>query len=221
MAARRDRLGPWPVSVRSSTGSSGMGLSPSARPSVSSIACPPLVVMALTRSCAARILLTSSRSASSALPSATALAVAQQIHRLFPASCKTPMFELARVSTRAAERLRITWSNGSVVFIVFGLYITVLTVALIVLGVGIEPDRYFFILLLPVLLMGRARRYLMDWVPFLLLLFSYEFLRGMAPILGAHVHYLFSIRTDSLVFSTVPTVALQSWFYHPGSPHVS
>jgi len=124
------------------------------------------------------------------------------------------------VSTRAGERLRTTWSNGSVVFIVFGLYITVLTVALIVLGVGIEPDRYFFILLLPVLLMGRARRYLMDWVPFLLLLFSYEFLRGMAPILGAHVHYLFSIRTDSLVFSTVPTVALQSWFYHPGSPHV-
>jgi len=130
------------------------------------------------------------------------------------------MFELAGVSTRAAERLRTTWSNGSVVFIVFGLYITVLTVALIVLGVGIEPDRYFFILLLPVLLMGRARRYLMDWVPFLLLLFSYEFLRGMAPILGAHVHYLFSIRTDALVFSTVPTVALQSWFYHPGSPHV-
>ena len=124
------------------------------------------------------------------------------------------------MSTRAGERLRTTWSNGSVVFIVFGLYITVLTVALIVLGVGIEPDRYFFILLLPVLLMGRARRYLMDWVPFLLLLFSYEFLRGMAPILGAHVHYLFSIRTDSLVFSTVPTVALQSWFYHPGSPHL-
>lgn len=114
----------------------------------------------------------------------------------------------------------MTWSNGSVVFIVFGLYIAVLTVALVVLGVGIEPDRYFFLLLLPVLIMGRARRYLMDWAPFLLLLFSYEFLRGLAPVLGAHVHYLFSIRSDSFVFSTVPTVALQSWFYHPGSPRV-
>lgn len=114
----------------------------------------------------------------------------------------------------------MTWSNGSVVFIVFGLYIAVLTVALIVLGVGIEPDRYFFLLLLPVLIMGRVRRYLMDWAPFLLLLFSYEFLRGLAPVLGAHVHYLFSIRSDSFVFSTVPTVALQSWFYDPGSPRV-
>jgi PAP2 superfamily protein len=93
-----------------------------------------------------------------------------------------------------------------------------MTAALVVLGVGIEPDRYFFLLLLPVLLLRRARRYVLDWAPFLLLLFSYEFLRGLAPALGGRVQYLAAIRIDSFLFGTVPTVTLQHWLYHPGSP---
>ena len=126
------------------------------------------------------------------------------------------------MTTGARERARraLNHVSGSVVFIVFSVYIVVLTVVLIALGVGIEPDRYFFLLLLPVLMVGKARRYVMDWVPFLLLLFSYDFLRGLAPVLGSHAHYGFSIRTDSFLFSTVPTVVLQSWFYHAGSPRI-
>lgn len=121
---------------------------------------------------------------------------------------------------REKARRALNHSSGSVVFIVFGVYIVALTVALIALGVGIEPDRYFFLVLIPVLMVGRARRFVMDWVPFLLLLFSYDFLRGLAPVLGSHAHYGFSIRTDSFLFSTVPTVTLQSWFYHAGSPRI-
>ena len=126
------------------------------------------------------------------------------------------------MTTEASGRARSALSHrgGSVIFVVFGAYIALMTVVLIALGVGIEPDRYFFLLMLPVMLVGRARRYLIDWVPFLLLLFSYEFLRGLAPALGPHVHYLFSIRTDSFLFSAVPTVTLQSWLYQPGSPRI-
>jgi PAP2 superfamily len=100
--------------------------------------------------------------------------------------------------------------------IAFGLYILLMTVVLLSLGVSISPDRYFFVLLLPGLLIGRARRFVLDWMPFLLLLFSYEFLRGLAGKAGP-VHYLGAIRLDSLLFGTPPTVLLQQRFFHPGT----
>src|SRR2546430_4893294 len=87
---------------------------------------------------------------------------------------------------------------------------------LMALGISINPDRYFFVLLLPVLLIRRGRRFLLDWLPFLLLLFSYEFLRGVAGKVGP-VHYLAALRTDTLLFGTPPSVTLQQHFYHRGS----
>jgi PAP2 superfamily len=106
--------------------------------------------------------------------------------------------------------------HRSLPWLAFGLYMALSTALLIGLGIPIEPDRYFFVLLLPVLLVRRARRFLLDWAPFLLLLFSYEFLRGLAGRVG-NVHYLTAIRFDSFVFGTPPTVTLQQRFAHPGS----
>src|SRR2546421_6638981 len=100
----------------------------------------------------------------------------------------------------------------SLPWLAFALYIALSTALLIVLGIPIEPDRYFFVLLLPVLLVRRARRFVVDWAPFLLLLFSYEFLRGLAG--HGTVHYLTGIDFDAMLFGTPPTVTLQQQFAH-------
>ena len=106
--------------------------------------------------------------------------------------------------------------HRSLPWLAFGLYMALCTTLLIVLGIPIQPDRFFFVLLLPVLLVRRARRFVLDWAPFLLLLFSYEFLRGLAGRVGA-VHYLTGIRFDSMLFGTPPSVTLQQRFAQAGS----
>jgi PAP2 superfamily len=102
----------------------------------------------------------------------------------------------------------------AVPLLAFVVYIAVMTVLMIALGVSINPDRYFFVLLGPVLLIRRGRRFVLDWLPFLLLLFSYEFLRGLAEQLG-NVHYDTAIRVDTALFAMPPSVALQQRFFHP------
>jgi hypothetical protein len=89
-----------------------------------------------------------------------------------------------------------------------------LTTALLVgLGVPLPPDRYFVVLLVPVLFIRRARAFALDWSPFLLLLFSYEFLRGLAGKVG-QVHYFLAMHFDQLLFGTPPSVWLQQRFAH-------
>jgi len=81
--------------------------------------------------------------------------------------------------------------HRSLPWLAFALYIVLSTGLLIALGIPIAPDRYFFVLLL----------------------FSYEYLRGLAGRFGT-VHYLTGIRFDSMVFGTPPTVTLQQRLAH-------
>ena len=108
------------------------------------------------------------------------------------------------------------WSNRRALpWLAFGLYMAVTTTLLIVLGIPIPPDRYFLVLLVPVLFVRRARSFVLDWSPFLLLLFSYEYLRGLAGRVG-EVHYWIALDFDSMVFGTPPSVSLQQRFAHQG-----
>ncbi|HYW22635.1 MAG TPA: phosphatase PAP2 family protein [Terriglobales bacterium] len=111
-------------------------------------------------------------------------------------------------------RRRLPWlHHRSLPWLAFGLYMALTTALLIGLGVPLPPDRYFLVLLVPVLFIRRARAFVLDWSPFLLLLFSYEFLRGLAGRVG-QVHYLLALRFDERVFGTAPTVWLQQHFAH-------
>lgn len=113
---------------------------------------------------------------------------------------------------------RAPWArHRSLPWLAFGLYMALTTATLIAFGIPIQPDRYFFVLLVPVLFINRARSFALDWGPFMLLLFSYEFLRGFAGKVG-QVHYLAAIRFDTLLFGSPPTIALQERFANPGSP---
>jgi PAP2 superfamily len=96
---------------------------------------------------------------------------------------------------------------GSVVYLalIFG--------AMLVLGISIEPEWVAVALLVIAIALGRGRRFVADWTPFLLLFFAYEAMRGFAARLAPHD---FSGLERWVFGGTIPTLTLQHAFYHPG-----
>jgi membrane-associated phospholipid phosphatase len=71
------------------------------------------------------------------------------------------------------------------------------------------------LMLIAALILGRAKLFLADWIPFLVLFLSYEYLRGLSGKLGMPIHDVTSL--ERLVsFGQVPTLVLQQAFYHAG-----
>ena len=82
-------------------------------------------------------------------------------------------------------------------------------------GVEIEPQWVVLALLVIALALGRGRQFVFDWVPFLLLFFAYEVMRGFAAKTGFASHDLSGLE-KALFFGQLPTVVLQRAFYRPG-----
>ncbi len=101
------------------------------------------------------------------------------------------------------------------VFGLFALYLTVMTSIMVWQGIGIAPDRYALVLLLGSLVIKKTRAFLLDWVPFLLLLISYDFLRGLAPMLSQNVNYYPLVNADLFLFHQLPSQSLQQAFFNP------
>lgn len=100
------------------------------------------------------------------------------------------------------------------VFFLFIVYMSAATALMIWQGIGIAPDRYVLVLLLGSLLVKRTRSFIMDWIPFLFILISYDFLRGFADNLSLYVHYFAPIWADRWIFGFVPTISLQQTFFN-------
>jgi hypothetical protein len=82
-------------------------------------------------------------------------------------------------------------------------------------GLYLSEDRYFLILLVPALALGVARRFAIDFLPFIALMLGYEELRGVAHILRPHPYYAPQIDIDKLLFNgTIPTAWLQSQLWN-------
>lgn len=99
----------------------------------------------------------------------------------------------------------------------FVIYILGMTALMIWQGIGIAPDRYAFVLLLASLLIKRTRSFILDWIPFLFILLSYDFLRGFADNLNQRVNYYSLIDMERVLFKSIPTIELQKIFYNPAS----
>lgn len=97
-------------------------------------------------------------------------------------------------------------------------YLLGAVVACVGAGVPLTPDRLTVLLLPPVLLQRLFWAFLRDWLPFLFVLFAYEYLRGLGGRLALHVHFLTAIHFDRLLFGVVPTQFLQQRFFAP--PHL-
>jgi membrane-associated phospholipid phosphatase len=73
-----------------------------------------------------------------------------------------------------------------------------------------SPDQFFAFAILGTLFIGRTKQFLRDWIPVLLLLFGYEYLRGIVPYLTKNVYIWPMIRADMLLFGYLPTIKLQA-----------
>jgi membrane-associated phospholipid phosphatase len=97
-----------------------------------------------------------------------------------------------------------------------GGYLAAVTLFLVfVLHLSVSPERFLLLMLIAALILGRAKLFLTDWIPFLVLFLSYEYLRGLGGKLGMPIHDVTSL--ERLVsFGQVPTLLLQQAFYHAG-----
>ena len=81
-------------------------------------------------------------------------------------------------------------------------------------GISIEPQWVVLALLLVAVALGRGRAFIADWLPFLVLFFAYEVMRGFAPKAGFAAHDI-SGWERAIFAGQLPTVYLQDHFYRP------
>lgn len=82
-----------------------------------------------------------------------------------------------------------------------------------------SPDQFFAFAIFITLLIGRIKQFLRDWIPMLLILFGYEYLRGVIPILSLKPHIFPMISADKYLFGALPTIKLQEILFHPNVSH--
>ena len=121
--------------------------------------------------------------------------------------------------------MRITerWSKSSAYDrAILGLsaaYVAMTAAYLVWRGNFVSPDQFFLLVLLASVFLGKARTFLWDWLPLVVLLFGYDYVRSLVPLINDHVYLKPMIDFDRFLFGSVPTNVLQSRFYNPESPH--
>lgn len=113
------------------------------------------------------------------------------------------------------NKLTKSWSPWMVFFI---LYVVVALASMVYFGVWASPDHLVILLLLPVIFLGQVKPFVRDWLPFLTLLFAYEYMRGLVGVVNSHVHYTAAPRIDMAIWGgSLPTVWLQQRLFNPAS----
>jgi PAP2 superfamily len=98
-------------------------------------------------------------------------------------------------------------------------YLIAVMIFLVVWKAFWAPDILFLIFLSIFIVYGYGKEYIRKFAPFVILLFSYDALRGLVPFISGHVHFTEMIRFDLWIgHGQLPTVALQHLWYH-GSLH--
>jgi hypothetical protein len=81
-------------------------------------------------------------------------------------------------------------------------------------GLDWTPDRVVLVFLAPALVLRRSRRYLLDFVPFALLIFAYAECRGLAHLASPHPYYRPQLWLEQHLFGIVPAEWLQAHYWH-------
>jgi len=96
-------------------------------------------------------------------------------------------------------------------------YFIFLITSLLYYGVSLAPDHMLFIGLFGAALLKKTRTFIDDWIPYILLLISYDALRGVADRFGGRVIFQAPIFLEKLLFNGVlPTAWLQEKLLIPG-----
>ncbi len=96
-------------------------------------------------------------------------------------------------------------------------YVVVLSGLMIAGGVSVTPDVMLLGLGLAAVLLGRARLFIRDWVPFIGMVLAYELMRGYADDIGRVVHSADVLGLERSLFGgLLPTEVLQTAL-HPAT----
>ena len=98
-------------------------------------------------------------------------------------------------------------------------YVAFLIITLYIYRVFLMPDQVLFFGVIGALFLKKGKKFLTDWSPFILLLFAYDAMRGIADNYGGAVHYLEPIAWEKQLFGSVLTIDWQHAFYVPGVVH--
>ncbi|MBU1000016.1 phosphatase PAP2 family protein [Patescibacteria group bacterium] len=93
------------------------------------------------------------------------------------------------------------------------IYLTVVSIFLIWHGTWFSPDLFFVAALLITLFLGKLKQFIREWSIPIILLLSYDYLRGLVPNLTqvAYIHPM--IDFDRVLFGGLPTNSLQALFF--------
>jgi len=125
-------------------------------------------------------------------------------------------------------------SYGALVLSIFVIYMGLATALYYFRGISfITPDRWALALFVAAILLGQGVAFVRDWLPFVFLVFGYEYMRGLAGnMIGANqtdinkqslhsnVYVGVFLNADRALFGgTDPTAWLQQKLYTPGHVH--
>ena len=97
-------------------------------------------------------------------------------------------------------------------------YIIALAITFFYYNIRINPDQVIFFGIFAAALIGRGGKFLSDWLPFAVLIFAYDAMRGIADNVGFPVHYQGLIVGEKLLFlGNIPIYWLQDMFYTSGT----
>ncbi|MDQ2744471.1 MAG: phosphatase PAP2 family protein [Chloroflexota bacterium] len=115
-------------------------------------------------------------------------------------------------------RAGFTLTRSRIIALVVGLYILLVVAASLYFRVSLSPDRFVLLLVIAGLATGRVRQFLKDWSIFLIVLVAWQVLTGYSRDFGhLRPHITEMIVFDRWLFhGHLPTIWLQSHFYHPG-----
>jgi PAP2 superfamily len=110
-------------------------------------------------------------------------------------------------------------SYNKLIYIIPIVYILAVSAYMIWHRAWLSPDQFFAFAILATIFIGRTKQFLRDWIPVLLLLFGYEYLRGIVPYLTKYVNIWPMIRADELLFGFLPTIKLQEILFNGVTIH--
>lgn len=100
-------------------------------------------------------------------------------------------------------------------------YVAFILVLMVVRGAYMSPDLFVVLALVVVVVMGRTRLFLRDWLPFVAIFLGWESMRGVADELGATVHSTDVIAVERFFFAgRIPSEVLQGAFHTRGQINV-
>jgi hypothetical protein len=120
----------------------------------------------------------------------------------------------------AKQKWQATGGHDKAIFICTFIYLTIITAFMIWHQEFFSPDRFFVFALIAMIIAGKAWSFLWDWLPPIMLILGYDYLRGLVPLATTKVHIRAMIYFDKFVFfGNVPTLWLQQHFFTLGTIH--